>query len=289
MPRTVLSIKAKIRDHSLGVPAPVNTARFGIPNACNECHADKTPAWAESALATWFPQGRRQRWVERAEAFTQGRAGKPEAVAKLIAIAERPDAGPLVRANAIGYLSRFQSETARQAVLRALGSEETPLRAVAALNLGATGVPRVAAQPALVAALRDERRVVRDAAALSLVGIGISTLEGQDGQRLEAGKADYVARARFHSDDPTTQLDLGKFLLLGNRFQEAVSALELSRHLDPGQPVDYFVALSEVGLGRIDEARKRLEHVSAADPNAEAARLLLGRLKAANGAGRPPG
>ena len=46
MPRTVLSIKARIRDHSMSLPAPENTVRFAIPNACNECHADKKASWA---------------------------------------------------------------------------------------------------------------------------------------------------------------------------------------------------------------------------------------------------
>ena len=41
MPKTVVSIKATIRDHTIGVPAPENTVAFGIPNACTECHTDK--------------------------------------------------------------------------------------------------------------------------------------------------------------------------------------------------------------------------------------------------------
>ena len=41
MPRTVQSIKAEIRDHSMSVPVPENTIRHGIPNACNLCHKDQ--------------------------------------------------------------------------------------------------------------------------------------------------------------------------------------------------------------------------------------------------------
>ena len=46
MPKTVVSIKATMRDHTIGVPAPENTVAFGIPNACTECHTDKPAAWA---------------------------------------------------------------------------------------------------------------------------------------------------------------------------------------------------------------------------------------------------
>ena len=50
MPKTVISIKATMRDHTIGVPAPENTVAHGIPNACTECHADKKPAWAVDTL-----------------------------------------------------------------------------------------------------------------------------------------------------------------------------------------------------------------------------------------------
>ena len=59
-------------------PAPENTVRFAIPNACTECHTDKTPAWAVDTLAKWWPNGRRRKLVARAEAFTGGRAGAPK-------------------------------------------------------------------------------------------------------------------------------------------------------------------------------------------------------------------
>src|SRR4051812_19486258 len=54
MPQTVLSIKARIRDHSMSLPAPENTARFAIPNACNECHTDKKASWSVDAMARWW-------------------------------------------------------------------------------------------------------------------------------------------------------------------------------------------------------------------------------------------
>ena len=46
MPRTVQSIKAEIRDHSMSVPVPENTIRHGIPNACNLCHKDQDARWS---------------------------------------------------------------------------------------------------------------------------------------------------------------------------------------------------------------------------------------------------
>ena len=50
MPKTVMSIKSTMRDHTIGLPAPENTVAFGIPNACTECHAEAAAQWAQLGL-----------------------------------------------------------------------------------------------------------------------------------------------------------------------------------------------------------------------------------------------
>ena len=97
-----------------------------------------------------------------------------------------------------------------------------------------------------------------------------------------------MARARFHSDDANAQLDLGKFLLLDRRFEDAAEALEQCHRLDPGRSIDYFLALSDVGLGRLAEARARLSRIPAQDAFSEQAQKLLRKLTAASGAGPSP-
>jgi len=275
MPRAVFSIKAKIRDHSISLPAPLNTERFGIPNACAACHADKDAGWAERTLASWFPANRRAGLVRRAEAFSAGRAHDAAAVAPLAALAADRELSPLLRANAVGYLARYSDAAAQRAVTQALQSDEPVLRAVSVLNLASSGVAAAVARPALIAALRDARAVVRTSAAFALVGMGVARLEGEDGRRLEAAISAYVDRARFHADDPEAQFDLGKFLLLAGRFAEARAALGQSKRLDAARPIDYFLALADWGEGRGAAARARLEKLPPSDPFAEPARQLL--------------
>jgi predicted CXXCH cytochrome family protein len=280
MPRTVFSIKASIRDHSMSVPAPENTSRFGIPNACNACHKDKDAAWALRALDRWGgPRGRRAKWVRRAEAFTLGRAGKPEALDMLVALAASADEGPLTRANAVGYLTRYSERRALGAVLEAMASGEPLVRAVAALNVRPPSSDAPSVRSALVKALGDPRRIVRTSAAFSLVGMGVSRLAGEDGRRLEQAKADYVARARYNADDAGAQLDLGKFHLLAGELASARKALSDSLRLDPAQRLDYFFALVDVGEGRVSEARERLKKIKPDDPYAQAAKKLLEKLE----------
>ncbi len=49
-----------VRTHDMSsIPDPAATATHGnegSPNACNDCHQDKDPAWASSKMAEWWPE-----------------------------------------------------------------------------------------------------------------------------------------------------------------------------------------------------------------------------------------
>jgi predicted CXXCH cytochrome family protein len=42
-----------VRSHTFRFIPPSETVSLKIPNACNVCHTDKTPAWAADTLKTW--------------------------------------------------------------------------------------------------------------------------------------------------------------------------------------------------------------------------------------------
>ena len=43
----------KRRDHSIRIPRPDHTVKFGTPNACNQCHTDKDANWAADAVVKY--------------------------------------------------------------------------------------------------------------------------------------------------------------------------------------------------------------------------------------------
>ena len=282
MPRSVTSIKAKMRDHSISIPAPENTARFGIPNACNLCHEDETPGWAAETLDRWFPGSTaRQKYLRRAEVFTEARKGGPGVVEKLVALASDTTEPPLIRANAVGYLGRYPNDPRTMpALLRAFASEEPIIRAVAMPQFGR--LPRSmkdTLQPFLVRALHDDVRAVRMGAAFSLLSLGVLELEGEAGQLFERAKLDYVARANTSPDHAPTQLALAKFHLQNHDLENAARAFEVSLALDPDQPnATYYRALARLGEGKQKEAAKLLEDVSAKSEYYQTARALLANL-----------
>jgi hypothetical protein len=48
-----------VRAHTFKFITPAQSAAMKMPNACNLCHTDKTPAWATAALKGW---GDRSPW-----------------------------------------------------------------------------------------------------------------------------------------------------------------------------------------------------------------------------------
>lgn len=56
MPHTTYALFSAIRSHQIESPQLRWSARYGVPNACNLCHLDKTLAWTGEHLARWYEQ-----------------------------------------------------------------------------------------------------------------------------------------------------------------------------------------------------------------------------------------
>ncbi|MEN9676420.1 MAG: hypothetical protein RIS76_2316 [Verrucomicrobiota bacterium] len=50
MPHSTYALFKAIRTHEIASPQVVSSARYGVPNACNLCHLDRTLAWTQEHL-----------------------------------------------------------------------------------------------------------------------------------------------------------------------------------------------------------------------------------------------
>jgi predicted CXXCH cytochrome family protein len=276
MPRTVYSIKAEIRDHSMSIPVPENTLRHDIPNACNLCHKDQNARWALARMNEWYTPQSRQKLIRRADAFAAARKNNPDSVADLLAILAEPAEGPLTRANAAGYLGRFASDPrVFPALNNALTDAEPLVRAIATQRIAPAPAERQAAVAALARLLADPAATVRMSALVSLVGLGFRELPGEDGERFKSARVLYDARAALSSDDAGQQLAAGKFYFLSADPERAIAAFRASLKLDPAIEAQYLLAGAYAEKSDLTEARKILEAIPASDPQYEKAQRLL--------------
>jgi len=279
MPRTVVSIRSTMRDHTMSVPAPENTVALGIPNACSECHRDKTAAWAVDAVRAWWPRGRRSKMIERAQTFTAARAKRPEALDRLLKMLSDDTQPPLVRANAAGYLAGYPGARSAAALRATAAAAHPALRAVALSTLGSLARESGEAPATFARALADPKRAVRLAALIALVNAAGGPLGQEDQSRFRLVTEELTGRARLHQEDAGIQRDFGVAKLLAGEFDAAAAALGISADLNPERPSTlFFLAMARLGQGRTAEAQTLFQRVPPADPYYAAARDRLKRL-----------
>jgi predicted CXXCH cytochrome family protein len=276
MPRTVYSIKAEIRDHSISIPVPENTIRHNIPNACNQCHKDHDPRWALERMNAWYSPDSRRKLIRRADAFGAAHRHDASAIPDLLAILSEPSEGPLTRANAAGYLGRFVAEPrVFPALEAALADAEPVVRAVAAQQMIPPPGQRAEAVASLVRLLADPAGTVRLSAVVALTELGVRELPGQDGERLAAARLLYEARARLGADDAGQQMAAGRYYFLSADPDRAIAAFRASLRLDPAIQAQYMLAGAYAEKDELAEARKILEAIPPNDPQYEKAQRLL--------------
>ena len=99
MPTTTYMVVDARHDHSLRMPRPDLSVKFGTPNACNSCHTNRDARWAAAQVRKWYghdPQG----YQRFAAAFAAAGADALDAQAQLRAIAADATQPAIVRATA---------------------------------------------------------------------------------------------------------------------------------------------------------------------------------------------
>ena len=201
--KTYMQIQAR-PDHSLRVPRPDLTVKVGTPNACTNCHADRSPQWAAAAVAKWYGPNRRQE-AHYGEAFAAARAGDRLAGDALVKLSADAQIAPIVRATALASL-RFEPVAGVSERIAATRDVDPEVRAAAAESL--EGVAPAQRVDALRPLLRDPIKAVRMAAARSLLTMPPDQLGADTRPAFEAALAEYIAAQNVALDMPGSRLNL---------------------------------------------------------------------------------
>ncbi len=258
------------------IPRPDRTVALGVPNACSDCHRDRSAAWAAERVRQWYgtPKPGFQTF---AEAFAAGERGEPGAARALATVAGDPAQPAIVRASALLRLDRAGAGQAVPAALAALNDADADVR-TAAVRALAQAEPQLRAQH-LPRRLHDPVRVVRIEAARALAGAPEQRLSPVQRAAFAAALAEYEAAQRFNAERPEAQAALA--ILYADR-SDAVAAEAAYREalrLDP-TTVEAAVGLADLyrALGRDAEGEQVLRAALAAAPRSAAAQHALGLL-----------
>lgn len=215
-------------DHSFRIPRPDLTVTLGVPNACNECHTDRSARWATDAIRTRYPEPK-PGFQGFAEAFAAADANDPAATIALTQVVANNDESAIARASALRRLARTPGETAISAAEAAL---EDPSPLVRAAAIEALDALPPAERLALVPLLGDPVRTVRMRAARALAPLADDAFDAAGLDAFRAAAAEYVAAERHNADRPEHRTNLGGFLAERGDYTAAEAEYRAALRLD---------------------------------------------------------
>ncbi|MFC4701248.1 ammonia-forming cytochrome c nitrite reductase subunit c552 [Glaciecola siphonariae] len=163
MPKTTyMNVDAR-GDHSFKIPRPEFTISAGVPNACNQCHEDKSAQWALDNIEAWHPERKGPDITE--QMFLNLFSGlNYDGILRLANNTQLPE---IKRATAISAL-QYAAELKVNDIVAFFDAPEPLLRLASAQV--AERLSPVQRQQYLWPLLSDELRAVRIAAAYSMLG-----------------------------------------------------------------------------------------------------------------------
>jgi tetratricopeptide (TPR) repeat protein len=238
MPHTTYMEIDERRDHSIRVPRPDLTVKFGTPNVCNRCHTKphESAQWAADRIIEWFGP-KRPDDPHYAEAFALARKGEPAGFELLKEAIERPENSEIVRATAVELLQRYP--TAESAKLRrdALSDPSALVRASAVRSFAADASSSQDLAAKLLTdvgpKLNDRSRAVRIAAANRLVADAGDLATSEFRGSLDEAVKEFREGQSVQLDRAQSNRNLGNLALQLGDSLGAVESLRTAIRIEP--------------------------------------------------------
>jgi Flp pilus assembly protein TadD len=252
MPQTVYMQRHSRHDHGFTIPDPLLTQQFGIPNACERCHADKGTAWNLDYVEKWYGTNMNRPYRQRAQTLARARLGDAGARDSLLKMLETDDIA-YWRAAAAGLLERWSGDAQVKKVL--VGQLQHTNALVRQMVVRALAPPAQAGQSNVVAALQpmllDPSRNVRMETARHLAaGLDTNSIAGRE----------YLQFLDYTSDQPLGQMQAGMFHLLRGDAAGALARYQTAAKWDPySAGIRHELAILLSQMGRTREAVTELE------------------------------
>jgi len=281
MPKTVFGAMNR-SDHSFRPPMPEATIKFNSPNACNMCHTDKSPEWANNIVKQRKNGNYQEETLKWAELLRSARLGEWANLDKILEHIAKEDLNEVVIASFVRTLDNCNKEQKWPTIISALNSKSPLVRSSAAAGLN--GNLSVGAKNALLQACSDEYRLVRISAANTLATFPKEQFTADQSQVLAKATQEYMTSMVTRTDDWSSHYNLGIFYQNQGDANKALDSYEIAARLYPESLmplINSSVLYSYVG--NTAKAEENLRKVVAIDPLNEAANLNLGLLLAEQG------
>jgi len=237
MPETTYMVVDPRRDHSIRIPRPNLSKSIGSPNACNQCHQDKSIQWSVDYMVKWYGE----EFVNKPHyggIFHDARRGHPQSIIKLIEIIKDDSTSNLVKATALSILSGYPGEDTVNIFREALFDKDPLIRMTAVSSLHFIDINNrfVLAKHLL----QDSIKSVRLRATYTLSETPRSVMSNFDIAVFETALSEYVETQLFNADRPSSYVDLGVININRGNLRDAETAYKKAIAIEPAYAYSYI-------------------------------------------------
>ncbi len=264
------------RDHSIRIPRPDLSMRYGTPNACTQCHTDKSDRWAEENIRKWYGTSRRHHY---GEVLARGRRSDPAVLDSLILMTQDILFPVIVRATAITLLQNYPLQKSFAALTKAFSDPESLIREAAVRSL--PNLDPQAYRQALQPMLNDPAKAVRMQAAFRLSAFPHRQIEAKYQKAFNKALKEYRQAMLYMGDFASSRHNLGILYANQGQTDNAIRSYEEALRIDNlFFPARINLALLYNQKGENDKAEKMLRETLAAEPDFSEGYYYMGLLKA---------
>jgi tetratricopeptide (TPR) repeat protein len=267
------------RDHSFRNPRPDLTASIGTPNACNDCHKDKTTAWSQSYIEKWYGSRKRPHY---GETFAAANLRDPKAIPGLILYAGNELFPLMVRATAVSLLANYDDSLSRKTIEKALADPYSLVRHSAINGFNPEDIKSF--EKLMLPLLNDPVKGIRIEAAIRLSTVPEDQLSDPVKKARKSALQEYKDVNLYVSDFPGGRYNLGIMYANAGELEKAAESYRTALK------IDNLFYMAKVNLatvynqqGKNDEAERLLREVLKENPEVYQVNYSLALLLAEKG------
>ncbi len=265
------------RDHSFRIPRPDLSEKYGTPNACNDCHTDKSTNWATKAVEKWHGK---QRPSHFSEILVKASDELLESIPEIIELAKDASQPAIARATAAYHLSKVPNEQTINTLID-LYHDEEPLVRYTSLIYGKDYLPIEDRIKVVGRILQDSIRSVRIAAAELLTELLVPQMDAVQVERFNKAFREFNDALVMSADFPSGQMRRAEYYQrIGNQQGEEAAykkAILLDNRFNAAR---FNLAMLYYGQKKVIEAEKLFKKVIDQEPQYDQAHYSLGLLLA---------
>jgi tetratricopeptide (TPR) repeat protein len=281
MPKTEFARMIR-SDHSMRPPVPAASITYGSPNACNICHEDQEPGWADRWVRKWRQRDYQRPMLHSAALVSAARKAEWQRLPEMLSYILDPDHDEIVTTSLIRLLADCEDDSKWPVLLEELKDPSPLIRSAAAAGLQFCHTER--ARDALLTVVDDTFRVVRLRAAMSLASFPREMTDQVPQAKLRRTFKEYETSQQTRLDDWSSHYNLGNFYFNLGDLQQALISFERANKLRPESIVPLVnMSLAYNLAGRNAEAERSLRYALTIEPRNGMVNLNLGLLMAEMG------